>query len=215
MTRCHRRLYLCVVFFAHLTLLTGCFRTSDVARYSKQRQTFVLNVSRPSGSPLHKIGAVLRIRRFRVLPPYEGERFVYRTGDLTYESDYYNRFLLDPSSMITEEVGQWLVDSGLFRSGVDFAEYEGPTYILEGSVTALYGDYSRGIQPKAALQIEFFLSEDDSGHLTIVFHKRYRREVPLKGMKPQDLVKEWNEALKDILTDLEGDLSGIAVKTPG
>jgi ABC-type uncharacterized transport system auxiliary subunit len=215
MTKHHRMLSLCVVVFVELVLLTGCVRSSYVTSYAQQKQTFVLDVSRPSESSFHKNGAALRIRSLRVSPPYEGRRFVYRTGDLSYESDYYNGFLLPPRSLITEEVRQWLVGSGLFRLVANFAGYEGRTYVLEGAVTALYGDYSRGIQPKAALEIEFSLTEDVSGHLKIVFQKQYRREVPLRGMEPEDLVKGWNEALTYILTDFEMDLTGIALKTRG
>ncbi len=40
----------------------------------------------------------------------------------------------------------------------------------------------------------------------IIFQNNYRKEIPLETNSPESLVKGWNEALKQILTELEDDM---------
>jgi ABC-type uncharacterized transport system auxiliary subunit len=188
-------------------LVLGC-----MGRRHVEKDTFVLDVSRSAAGSLSGSDAVLRVRTLRVSPRYEGKGFVYRTGDLSYKSDYYNQFFAQPDAMITEEVREWLERSGLFRQVLDYTAQVEHTHILEGEVLDLYGDFSRGIQPKASLGMEFFFLEDVSGRSRAIFQKRYRKEVPLKGDSAEALVKGWNEALANILTDLERDLRETAFK---
>jgi len=143
-------LFVCFVIF--FPLLPGCL---GVQPSLPEKHTFVLDVSRQSESVPPQSEAVLRIRTFGISPQYEGRGFVYRTGDLSYQSDFYNEFLTSPGSLIAEQVRQWLADSGIFGQVVDFSGQVAPTHILKGKVIDLYGDYSRGTQPRAALEIEF------------------------------------------------------------
>lgn len=198
-----RPVLLLLVFASGIFLsLAGCLRGSYV-----EKHTFVLDVSRGGPASVARPGTVLRIRRFRVSSRYENKSFVYRTGDLSYEPDYYNQFLTSPSALITEEVREWLAASGLFEQVVDFSGEVTPTYILEGIVKDLYGDYSeRGNRPRAKVVIDFILVEEVSGVSKIVFQKSYGREVPVKGIAPAALVQGWNKALEKILAEFEKDL---------
>ena len=192
-----------VTLFSMLFLLNGC-----VGRTYVERQSFALEVSREGATSPTDHGAILRIRTLRVSPRYEGKPLVYRIEGTRYESDYYNEFMTSPDAMITEEVRQWLADSGLFEQVVDFVGQVTPTHILEGEIMDLYGDYTRdrGTQPKAAMAIGFFLTNDIGGRSEIVFQKHYRREVPVTGETATALVEGWNNALEKILSDFEADL---------
>ncbi len=86
------------------------------------------------------------------------------------------------------------------------------THILEGNVIALYGDYSQKNSPKAVLEIQFFLIDNTSTSSEMIFQNNYRREVALNSSLPEALVKGWNEALQQILTDLEEDLREVDLK---
>jgi cholesterol transport system auxiliary component len=202
MMRKNDPLILTMAVFALIFIVSGC-----MSRQYVKRQTFALEVSRGEAASSES-QAILRVRTFRVSPRYEGKQFVYREDTLSYESDFYNGFLTSPDTMITEEVRQWLADSGLFEQVVDFVGQVTPTHILEGEITDLYGDYTRdrGTQPKAAMAIRFFLINDIGGRMEIVFQKHYRREVPVKGETATALVDGWNNALEKILTDFEADL---------
>lgn len=199
-----------VVIFALALFLSGC-----MSRKYVERRSYALEVSRAEVASSSETEAVLRVRNFRVSPRYEGKRLVYRSEDGSYESDFYNEFLTSPDTMITEEVRQWLAGSGLFQQVVDFSGQIEPTHILEGTVTDLYGDFSEGSQPRAALQMEFFLIQEVSGRSRVIFQKRYRREAALKTDSPDAVVQGWNQALAYILAEFERDLRETNLKTGG
>ncbi len=131
---------------------------------------------------------------------------------MSFRSDFYNGFFTPPDALITGQVLEWLTASGLFQQVVDFTSPVDPTHILEGELTDLYGDFSEGSQPRAALGIRVALMEDVSGRPKILFQKRYRKETPLKVDSPEALVQGWNKALRQILTDFEGDLREVDLK---
>lgn len=194
---------LCLGFFALLCLLSGCIRLES--SYPEKRY-FLIDISRQEDVSPPATDEVLRVVTFSVSPQYEGKGFVYRKADVVYESDFYNEFLISPTDMFTEEARQWVARSGLFAQVADLSSYNEPTFFLAGTVTALYGDFSDVSAPKAIMEMEFFLSRDVSAKGEVAFQNRYHREIPLDGASPQALVKGWNEALRQILTDLEKDL---------
>ncbi len=199
-----------IVAFVLPFLAAGCMKRQYV-----ERDTYALDVSRPGSTSSVETDAVLRVRTLRVSPRYEGKSFVYRSGDLSYQSDYYNQFFASPDIMITEEVRKWLEGSGLFRQVFDYTGQAEHTHVLEGEVTDLYGDFSRGTQPKAVMDIRFLLLHQTADRSKSLLQKHYRRELPLSIDTGEALVGAWNKALERILTDLENDLRELDLKTEG
>jgi cholesterol transport system auxiliary component len=185
-----------------VTVLNGCAPKKNYP----ERRYYVFDVSRPQEASSPRHDAVLSVRRFRVSPRYEGKNFVYRDGDLSYQSDFYNEFLISPGSLLTEEIRQWLVSSDLFQHVVDSSSHMEATYFLEGNVSALYGDYRDAAAPTAVLEVQFFLINDVSARSEVVFQKEYREAVSLNGASAKALVNGWNTALRQILAALEADL---------
>jgi cholesterol transport system auxiliary component len=142
----------------------------------------------------------------RISPRYEGQSFIYRLSEGSYESDFYNQFLIAPAALVTEEVRRGLDQSRIFQHVINSANQLQPTYRLEGTVNALYGDFRNAGTPRAVLEMEFFLSKLTPGAPEIVIAKRYSKSVPLSGRTPEALVKGWNEALEGILAALVQDL---------
>ncbi len=189
--------------FAMFHLLIGCL---NLERSYLEKRYFILDVLRGKDISSPDTETVLKVRRFRVSPKYEGKGFVYRLKDLSYESDFYNEFFISPASLLTEEIRKWVAGSGLFQHVVDPSSYMDPNYVLEGAVTSLYGDYGVSAAPKGILEMQFFLLDEASASPEIIFQSKYRKEEPLKDNTPDALVKSWNEALKQILTEFETDL---------
>ncbi len=61
--------------------------------------------------------------------------------------------------------------------------------------------------------MQFFLLHEASASPEIIFQSQYRKEEPLKGNTPDALVKSWNKALNQILTEFETDLKENMHKT--
>ncbi|KRT64235.1 MAG: conserved exported protein of unknown function [Candidatus Dadabacteria bacterium CSP1-2] len=191
--------------------LTGC---ANFSKNYPERNYYILNVSNKDQNSSPVSGTVLEVRRFEISPSFSGREFVYRIGDLSYESDFYNQFFRPPSLLTTDEVRKWFSESGRFKYVVDSSNNVEANYILEGNVSELYGDFRATNEPKAVLGIQFFLIEETSTNPQIVFQNNYRREVVLSSNSPEELVKGWNEALEQILTAFAGDLKNVNFKPP-
>lgn len=186
-----------------LPLIAAC---AAVERSLPEKRHYMLDVSRGTEISSPEPGTVLEISQIRLSPQYEARGFVYRTSTLRYETDFNNEFLTAPGPMLTREVQEWLAGSGLFQHVLDATGRLQPTHILEGKVFALYGDYSDRQAPQAVMDVQFVLTQDLSGQNEIVFQKQYRKVIPIKESYPPGLVSAWNEALEQILEELETDL---------
>lgn len=131
---------------------------------------------------------------------------MYRTSDAEYEGDFYNEWFVPPNAMLTRQVLNWLTTAGLFQYVMNSSGALLATHILEGTVTALYGDY-RATPAKAVLGLQFFLLHEPSSHVEILWHQEYRKEVDVMDQTPEALVSGWNSALRLILGALDEDLN--------
>jgi cholesterol transport system auxiliary component len=186
-----------------LCLPIACLR---VERSYPEKRTFILDVSRHGTLSSQNSHGILRVVKFRLSPQFESKGFVYCTGDGTYESDFYNEFFTSPGSMIGQVAAKWLSGSGLFGHVTDSVSYVDADYVLEGTVTALYGDYSQSPLSRAVLEIQFLLIRDIPPRPEILLKRQYHEESPLEANSPEALVKGWNQALQRILTRFENDL---------
>jgi len=190
--------------------MSGCV---NLEKGYPEKRYFILDASRDKDISSPDTGKDLTVRRFRVSPEYEGKGLVYRLEELSFESDFYNEFFVSPVSMFTEEIRKRLAGSGLFKHVVDPSSLLDSTYILEGAVTALYGDYRVKTVPKAVMEIQFFLLQETDSNPKVIFKSQYHREEPFKGNTPDGLIKSWNTAFNQILTEFENDLKEYISKT--
>ena len=207
--------FACPVLFLTLVslLLPGCSLKKAVQQSAPEKRHFVLEASRSDSAGPAGNQSVLYVRDVTVSPRYEGAGFVYKRGESEYMTDFYNRFLIPPDLLVTQEVRDWVLAAGVFGQVIDSGSLVAPTHALEGRVNALYGDYT--VQPSnAVLEIELFLVEDPLNRSAVVFHERYREEVSLDDGKPESLVRGWNTALARALGELEQDLGAVKLQTP-
>ena len=192
----------CVLVAAIAGVLAGC---SAPQRETPLRRQYVLDVN-SAGGKLEAGSGVLKVRRFRISSPFEGTSFVYRTGGVSYESDFYNEFLSPPAAMITEEVRQWLGASGIFGTVVDAGSHADARYALEGNIVALYGDYSDAGKPEAVMEIQVFLLDEAGPASSVAFSNGYRVVSSLESNSPAALAAGLNDCLEKILKEIERDL---------
>jgi len=191
-----------------ILVIGGCF---TLERPSPEKQFFMLDVKAPEARPSVAEG-VLKIQSVGVSPQFAGKPFVYARGQGIYVSDFYNGFFVAPSAMFTELVRQWLGASGLFRHVVESSSYMEATHILEGTVTALYGDFSVGQSPRAVVEMAFLMLKNGSNAPHAIFDKSYRLEISIPGTSPRELVKGWNAATERILDGFAQDLGQVLDK---
>ena len=200
MTRFPVKALSCVVLAAFAVTLAGC------ARNSYDRQSYVLGAARERAPVATRIEGALEVRRLSVDAAFAGRCFVYRVDEHEYEPDYYHQFLVPPGVLLTDKTRQWLAGSGLFARVLPADTRLEPTYTLEGSVAALYGDFTDGSAPQAVLEIRYFLLNHDSDAQAILFAESYRAVTPIPERTAAAFVAALDNCLKEILTRLEADL---------
>jgi cholesterol transport system auxiliary component len=195
-----------------VALLALCAACLGIERSYPDRRYFVLDSGANTNPSDSSANETLQVSTIRVSPRYADKNFVYRTSDAGYESDFYNQFLIAPAFLITEEVRKGLIGSQVFRYVIGPSSPLQPSYVLEGTVNALYGDFRNADSPRAVLEMEFFLTSEIPAKPGILMQKRYVKSIPLTGRTPEALVKGWNQALEEILTSLEADLKALAMR---
>lgn len=190
-------------------LLDGCVGFS---KSYPEKHSYALEVMRQGEAFASTPGTVLKIRKFRASPAVGEKELVYRTSDARYEADFYNEWFVMPNAMITQQVLNWLTTAGLFEYVMDSSGPLPATHILEGTVTALYGDY-RTTPTKAVLGLQVFLIHERVSQSDIVLQREYRREIELTEKTPEALVNGWNAALRRILSALDEDVNQTIQRT--
>jgi cholesterol transport system auxiliary component len=193
----------CGSVFAWALVFSGC---SSQETYDKRH--YVLSAIREAERAKTQTDFILEVRRFTIDSAYSGSGLVYRIGESEYESDFYNAFLASPSAMIAEETRTWLSESRLFARVLDPGSQIDPTHVIEGNITALYGDLRDGSSPKAIIEMRVFLLEAEAGEEPIpIFGKTYKSSIGIDSEGPEGLVEALGRCLQGILSTLESDLA--------
>ena len=208
----YRWIHLELVFVLAAVILEvgGCIR---LAKGSPEKHYYALEVARPAESPVPRKGAILKIRKLRISPRFEGTEIVYRTSEARYRSDFYNEWFIAPSAMVTQQLQSWLTNARLFQHVVDTSSSLEAGYLLEGAINALYADLRLNGSPKAVLTMQIVLIRDRPAHEEIVFRREYQEAMDVADSSPDELVKGWNHGLRHSLMLLEEDLRNADLDT--
>jgi cholesterol transport system auxiliary component len=155
----------------------------------------------------------LRVERVRIAAPYDRTALVYRLSAVRYISDPYHAFLADPGPMLSNRVAEWLGAAGLFKA-VDGPAGAAPApWVLEATVTELYGDFEAGGDtPAAVMSIRFTIIDERGARPKVAYQRSLSRRVQVASASPEALVLGYGAALTDILTLLATDLSNSSLQ---
>lgn len=185
-------------------LLAAC----SIGKPVPQATTYVVEAPPPAARISGAFGTeVARMGNVRVAAAFSGNSLVYRRDDVTFQSDPYEAFIADPSAMLGNQIAAWLDRAGPFRAVVQPGSGQTTRYVLEATVTELYGDF-RPNQPAAAVMaIQFALVDSTAVRTTTLMERTISRRVPLDRATPDGLVRGYGVALSGILTELVSDLA--------
>jgi cholesterol transport system auxiliary component len=190
-----------------LSLVAGC----SLTRPAPVKNTFLLDPAPPPAVATPK-PAALRIGTFNVSAAYRDRAFTYRTGDVKYESDFYNEFFVAPGPMLAQATTKALAAAKVFARVVPAgtAPEEGD-YVLEGFVADLYAD-TRERPAAGVVGVNFYLTRTTFPS-SVVWSRDYRERVALAANTPEALANAWNEALGTVLRKLAQDLAAADLPT--
>jgi cholesterol transport system auxiliary component len=193
--------------FLGLSLAASAMAIMGCGAKSYEKQRYLLDAQRAPSTAAGDRQNIVEVRRFTIDPAFSAKGLTYRKSEFEYESDFYNEYLIAPDAMVTEKVRNWLSASGLSRRVLDPGSYVDPTYVLEGNVVGLYGDFRDKSSPKAIMEIRVFLLDmKTAADPAIVFGKTYNSSAALESEGAGGLVSALDRCLVEILTDLEEDL---------
>jgi len=184
--------------------LVGC---GSIGQPFPEKEFFGIDAGDSPAPAKRMADSGLRVRRLRIAPPYDGRSFVYKVGESRYKTDYYNGFVTSPDHLLTGELTQWLTEAKLFAAVVGSTGEADHRYVLDGSVSELYGDFTDANAPKAVIKARFFLLDDSQAETKIVFQKTYRKEAPLSEANPEAVAAGLGAAFREVLTELTADIS--------
>jgi uncharacterized lipoprotein YmbA len=172
-----------------------------------QPRTYVVDPSPIAASvPAARRPATLRMGNVRVAAAYAGNALVYRTDDVSYTSDPYHAFIVAPGAMLGNRMAEWLDLSGPFGAVAQPGSMQPAAYVLEATVTELYGDFRAGQRPAAVIAVQFALIDQDGVRPKVVHECTIARRVDLPRASPDALVRAYGEALGEILSHLVSEL---------
>jgi len=195
-----------VTIISILILAGGCGNSTEV---TEKNLHFVLSVNRDTVTESQEAKGICKIRSFRTTSPFETNYLIYKINDYSYESDFYNRYLVSPSSMISEQALNWLTDSGVFEYVVDDNSRADAQYLLEGKITGMYADFTNPVNLSSVIEIKFIMIEIQSYNNSIIFDKSYHAATELESSNAADIIKGMNGSLEKVLMSLEEDLRKI------
>ena len=193
---------------AAAVVLAGC----SVTRPSPVKQTFLLDPPAPAAVAKAQTSS-LRMGTVNVAAPFRGRNFVSREGELRYETDFYNEFLVPPASMIGEMTGRALERAKVFALVAPANTTADTDWILDGFVTSLYVDARDPAKMVADVDVSYYLFRADGTGLP-VWTQTYRQRAPLSATTPQAYGAALNVALGQVFADLARDLAAANLATP-
>ena len=154
----------------------------------------------------------LRMGNVRVAAAFAGNALVYRADDVQFVADPYNAFIAEPAAMLGNRMAEWLDRAGPFKSVAQPGSARPTPYVLEASVTELYGDFRPGKTPAAVMTAQFALIDQTGARPKLVLERTIASRVDISDASPDALVKGYGKALAEILGKLTPDLQSAGVK---
>jgi hypothetical protein len=114
-------------------LLFGCERGQKAASDIK---TYSLELSAPHQDSFAGAPVMLRVNDFSAVPFFNDRYLAYRSGETTYEQDFYNQLIAAPAKLIQDEVAVWLKGSPAVASVVTPSVISAAEYVIDGESLA-------------------------------------------------------------------------------
>ncbi|MDB6021117.1 MAG: uncharacterized protein JWQ04_974 [Pedosphaera sp.] len=199
----------------HLLLMSGVIATllfcGCASRASWKKEAFALvAASGETGSAAHT--NILSLHRVTVSPLFEGQPFVYRTGEDSFEHDPYAEFLVSPNRMLEQCMRTCLRNGHAFADVLDPGSGLKSSWAMEIAVSQLYGDFRQPDKPVAVLQVSFLLySAEPAERGRVLWQDEFSRRLPIAHRTPAALVAGWNSGLQEIMGEANAKLKQLAV----
>jgi ABC-type uncharacterized transport system auxiliary subunit len=199
------------LLIAVAVLGAGCAPVLERKPVEKQR--FVLEPPPPETYAGPRAG-VLRVGVVRVSPPFQNRGFVFRTGDQSYTTDFYNEFAAPPGTLLRDVLVEWLRDGTRFAAVLRGSE-AASDWLLETVLESLFVDARDAVaEPLTEIAIAVRLLDAEAGAaaMPIRFEKRYAERERAAERTPDAIAEAFSRALGRLLPKLAADLDAASAE---
>ncbi len=194
-------------------VLAGCGDALKLEKPAPEKNFFVLKPDTDSRqAPSGPGKGILIIKPLNIVSNFNSREFVYRLQDDQYATDYYNLLLTAPGNQLAQCFHDWLNSSGVFQFVVNSNSELEPNFVLETSVRQFYGDFRESTTPSAVFDLQIFLLQEQDYDYHVVYTKEFHKAVPIAARTPEALIKGYNAALTEVLSELENNLSPVVAQ---
>jgi cholesterol transport system auxiliary component len=180
--------------------------------------TYIIEPTPPASTTAARQADTLRMGYVRVAASFAGNSLVYRVDDVQYISDPYHAFIADPAAMLGNRMADWLDQAGPFKAVAQpgsLQSAKSAPYVLEATVTELYGDTRTGMPPAAVMTIQFALLDTTGPRPVTAYQRTISRRVQIEQATPDALVRGYGTVLSEILSQVRSDLASLPVGQRG
>ena len=164
-------------------ILSAC----SIGKPIPQPTTYIIEPTPAASSIAARQADTLRMGYVRVAAPFAGNSLVYRLDDVKYVSDPYHAFIAEPAAMLGNRMADWLDQAGPFKAVAQpgsLQSAKSAPYVLEATVTELYGDTRTGTPPAAVMTIQFALLDWTGPHPVTAYQRNTRGACRLSRRRP-------------------------------
>lgn len=198
-----------LALFTCLLGTPGC-----LSRPSLRIETFALTAA-PATQSEPESDDVLMLADVSVAPPFDEQKFVYRTGETGYERDPYAQFIAPPERLIASLVAGHLRGSGRFRDVQVGKPLLKATHTAQVEVRELYGDFRKRDEAFAVLTLRVVvIAAGEAQKAEGLWQKEITRAIRLKERTAEALAIGWSEAFAQIMTELDSAQGTIPSASP-
>lgn len=205
----HKTLRVTMVLLASGVLLAGCLGSggrSAQREAQAQQRTFVplAGEAKPLASAPH--ATAVKMRAFRVQPPFDVRHFIVRRPGGEFTADYYNSWLAAPHELIRVQAMRYIETAGIFAAVYDSSSGTTAPLGLEGLVTELYLDHT-GKEPAAVVALRLLVLDERTPYFTVLATHEARARVAYAPGTPTAASEAFGRALTQVLEKLAAELS--------
>ena len=188
-----------VVACLSIVPLSGCVK---LWQENLDIKTYMVEAHRTAPALEKSLAEKLWIDTVSVLPPSNVRNLILRKSDVEFSTSYYTELLMSPSENFRNAFYTWFSSSGIFEH-VSIVERSGMSHRLVVNVIEFHGDTAA---EKAVLEIKATLFDEKEKGIKILFSNDYTRTVSVVDATAEELIRAYNKALTQILSDCEGDM---------
>jgi ABC-type uncharacterized transport system auxiliary subunit len=189
----------CVLVAALALVLAACAAlSSPPARV----RTFRLEYPAPAAVDPSPTAVTLRVTRFTAMVPYDRQGFVYRDGPYDIGVDDYNRWLANPSEMVTDLLARDLAASKAYQAVLVAPSALPVDFELNGQIETLEERGGNGCTAVLRLRV-LLVRVPPKGARRVVLQDVFEAEEPCKSGDPTAFAQAMSRALQRVSDQIQ------------